>query len=132
MATIFYFHNLQANTFQCVLVSDGQLSFAIFLYADGLIQWAESENEVGRFAATVGVNTGVTGRYLRVPQSGTPSIIEIDTTSNVGRPGVWLFRLDGGRDCDRNSMFYLPSAQLASTPNCCPCNTLTIQLVCVR
>ena len=94
---------LQANTFQCVLVSDGRLSFAIFLYADGLIQWTGSE--VGGFAATVGVQTTIDRMSIRVPESGTPSIIEIDTTSNVGRPGVWLFRIDDGRECVDTSRF---------------------------
>ena len=33
-------------------------------------------------------------RDVYVPGSYPPDINNVDTTSNVGRPGVWIFRVD--------------------------------------
>jgi hypothetical protein len=93
----------QTNTFQCVLVGgyDGiySYSFAIFLYADGLIQWTTGDDSggsggLGGWEARVGFNLGSFDSYP-VPGSGTPEIINITLTSNVGRAGMWVFHLDG-------------------------------------
>ena len=78
------------NTFQCVLVTDGSLSFVIFLY--GEIQWPATGR--GR-PALVGVNAGDGIKQLNVSGSLTEDIINITTTSNVGMPGVWIFQLNG-------------------------------------
>ena len=75
------------NTFQCVLVTDGSLSFVIFLY--GEIQWAMVSGD----PAVVGVNVGDGIRQQNVSESLTEEIININTTSNTGVPGVWIFRL---------------------------------------
>ena len=77
----------QVNTFQCVLVTDGSLSFAIFLY--GEIQWTVSRG----ILAVVGVNVGDGVRQQNVSESLTEEIININTTNNTGVPGVWVFRL---------------------------------------
>ena len=73
-----------------MLVTDGSLSFVIFLY--GEIQWAVprigSDNP-----AVVGVNVGDGVRQQNVSESLTPEIININTTSNTGVPGVWVFQL---------------------------------------
>ena len=71
-----------------MLVTDGSLSFVIFLY--GEIQWAVvgSDNP-----AVVGVNVGDGVRQQNVSESLTEEIININTTSNTGVPGVWVFRL---------------------------------------
>ncbi len=95
----YYYYYLQRNTFQCLLVSDGRRSFVIFLYADGLIQWTTGTASggaggLGGTEAQVGFNAGDGVRSASVPGSQTPSIISIDRTSNVGRNGVWLFRVD--------------------------------------
>ena len=92
-------HIQQTNTFQCVLVSDGSLSFVIFLYADGEIQWTtgDASGGSGGFGGTpaqVGFNTGDGERFASVPGSQTADIINIDTTSNIGVPGVWLFQVN--------------------------------------
>ena len=76
------------NTFQCVLVTDGSLSFVIFLY--GEIQWAVVGQDN---PAVVGVNVGDGVRQQNVSESLTEEIININTTSNTGVPGVWVFRL---------------------------------------
>ena len=77
----------------------------MFLYADGLIQWTTGENcgsctdGFGRGEAQAGFDLG-TSDYMFIPGSGTPEIINISSTSNVGREGVWLFRVD---DDERSS-----------------------------
>ena len=79
------------NTFQCVLVTDGALSFVIFLYGD--IQWG---SPVESNPAVAGVNVGDGIRQFNVSGSLTDDIINIPTTTNVGVPGVWIFQLNAG------------------------------------
>jgi len=78
-----------------VLGTDGRRSFVIYLYADGEIQWAISE-DTRSLPAQVGFNAGDGIRYFAVPQSRLPEIIDIASTSNVDVPGVWIFRVDRG------------------------------------
>ena len=85
--------NLQNNTFQCVMVTDGRLSFVMFLYADGLIQWLWSDDHVGN-PAEVGINAGDGIHFFRHPDSNTTRLLNITLTSNVGIPGVWVVRTD--------------------------------------
>lgn len=71
----------------------------MFLYADDLIQWTTGRASggsggLGGTEAQVGFNAGDGIRFASVPGSQTPAIINIASTSNVGRPGVWLFRVD--------------------------------------
>jgi len=71
------------------------LSFIIFLYADGLIQWTTGDdsggtNGLGGNAATVGYDDDG-ANFFTVPGSGTSDIINITQTSNVGIPGMWMF-----------------------------------------
>ena len=42
----------------------------------------------------MGFNAGDGLRFASVPGSRTDDIINVDTTSNVGVPGVWIFRVD--------------------------------------
>lgn len=81
------------------MITDGRRSFVIFLYADGEIQWTTGDasggtNGLGGTEAQVGFNAGDGIRFTSVPGSQTPAIINIDTTSNVGNPGVWIFQVD--------------------------------------
>ena len=90
----------QLNTFQCILATNGFNTFAIFLYADGMIQWTTGDisggnGGLGGTPAQVGFNAGDGVRFAIVPESQTNQIVNIDTTSNVDVPGVWIFRLDG-------------------------------------
>lgn len=89
----------QTNTFQCVLVSDGTLSYVIFLYGDGEIQWTTGDNSGGNYGvggtqALVGINAGDGIQSLSVPESQTPAIINIDRTSNIQTSGVWIFKVN--------------------------------------
>ena len=71
------------------------LSFMIFLYADGLIQWTTGDgsggtNGLGGNAATAGYDDNG-DNFFNIPGSGTAEIINITQTSNVGIPGMWMF-----------------------------------------
>ena len=66
----------------------------MFLYADGRIQWTTGGK------ALAGINAGDGEDFITIPGSLTPGIINITKTSNVGIPGVWIFRVDHG-----NSMY---------------------------
>ena len=82
-----HFFIMQTNTFQCILVTENIRSYAIFLYADGLIQWPSS-------GAQVGFNAGDNMTYVNVPGSRTPSILNITQMSNVGIGGQWVFQTE--------------------------------------
>ena len=77
------------NTFQCILASSPYESFVIFVYDD--IQWASTGDE-----ALAGVNAGDGVNHVTIPGSQTSSILNIEETSNVGNPGVWMFSVSKG------------------------------------
>lgn len=99
-APIFVSLYTQLNTFQCVLVTDGTLSFAVFLYAEGEIQWTSGDDSggtagLGGTAAQVGFNAGDGIRYYSLPTSRTEEIVSIDQNpGNTGVKGLWIFRVD--------------------------------------
>ena len=61
----------------------------IFIYDD--IQWTSHGDE-----AVAGVNFGNGMNHFTIPGSRTPSVLNIEETSNVGVPGIWIFRVDDG------------------------------------
>ena len=87
----------QTNTFQLVLATDGNRSFALFLYLDNGIQWTASAkyNSFVGMEAQVGYDAGDYVNYYTVPGSMTSSIADIETTSNVGVAGLYVFQVDG-------------------------------------
>jgi len=65
------------------------------LYADGRIQWSRTfsfydENTKALAGYNIGEN------YVTIPGSRTSRIINIDRTSNINVPGVWMFDLTSG------------------------------------
>ena len=65
-----------------------------------MIQWTTGDasggtNGLGGIPAQVGFNAGDGVRFAIVPESHTDEIINIDMTSNVDEPGMWIFRVDG-------------------------------------
>ncbi|XP_077390200.1 uncharacterized protein sned1 isoform X5 [Festucalex cinctus] len=88
------------NTFQAVLVTDGELSFTIFQYSN--ITWTTGRhassggdaNGLGGIAAQAGFNAGDGKRYFNIPGSRTQDVANVETTTNVGFPGRWVFRID--------------------------------------
>ena len=106
----YYYFTHQLNTYQCVLATDGDRSYALFLYED--IQWTTSSDSggvggLGGNPAIVGFNAGDGVRSVEIPDSNTNEIVNIETTSNIGVPGLWVFRVDEQeivpiRDCTIN------------------------------
>ncbi len=79
------------------MATDGVNSFVMFLYADGEIQWTTGDASggtggLGGTPAQVGFQTG-DGMWFAVPGSRTREIINVTQTSNVGVPGVWIFKV---------------------------------------
>ena len=92
---------MQTNTFQVVLITDGNCSFVTYLYADELIQWTtgDASGGVGGFGgrhAQAGFDAGDRMRHFTIPGSGMPAIVDIELTSNIRVPGQWTFRVDLG------------------------------------
>ena len=82
-----------------MLATDGALSYVLFLYGDGEIQWTTGDNSggdrgLGGTPALVGVNAGDGTRSSSVPESRTAAIINIASTSNVEQPGLWVFQVN--------------------------------------
>ena len=103
---------MQTNTFQCVLATNGVESFVIFLYADEEIQWTTGDSSggsggLGGTEALAGINAGDGEHFETIPGSRTASIIYIDKTSNVGVPGIWIFKVDTGRHADNNVLLFI-------------------------
>ena len=71
-------------------------SYAIYLYADGLIQWTTSVGgDFNEFTvALAGYNAGDGLVSFTVPGSQTDDILNIVSLSNVDVPGMLVFRLD--------------------------------------
>ena len=87
------------NTFQCVLASSDSESFVIFLYAD--LQWTTGDlssgtDGLGGIEALAGINAGDSVNSITIPGSRTSNILNLVSTSNVGDPGVWMFKIGQG------------------------------------
>ena len=87
------------NTFQCVLATSELESFAIFLYDD--LQWTTGDNSggirgLGGTEALVGYNAGDLIHSYTIAGSRTSRIINLKSTSNVGIPGTWMFKVGQG------------------------------------
>ncbi|CAJ0961135.1 unnamed protein product [Ranitomeya imitator] len=87
----------KTNTFQVVLTVDGLRSIVMFRYQD--IQWTtgtasggDPHTGLGGTPAQAGFNTDT--EYFNIPFSRTEHIINIKSSSNVGIPGLWVFRVD--------------------------------------
>uniref|UniRef100_K1QQQ6 Sushi, nidogen and EGF-like domain-containing protein 1 n=1 Tax=Magallana gigas TaxID=29159 RepID=K1QQQ6_MAGGI len=89
----------KTNTFQAVLITNGQHSFTIYNYED--IQWTtgkasggESATGLGGTPAQVGFNAGDGIVSFTVNASRSPDIVNVDKESNVDIPGKFAFRID--------------------------------------
>lgn len=83
------------------------MSYVILLYAD--LQWTAAESCNGAdggsgsdsengcaISAQVGFSAGDMGlRFFALNGSGTEDVLQLNSTSNVNRPGVWIFQVDG-------------------------------------
>nr|XP_022323654.1 protein mesh-like [Crassostrea virginica] len=89
----------KTNTFQSVLITNGQHSFTIYNYED--IQWTtgtasrgNATTGLGGTPAQVGFNAGDGIVFYTVNASRTPDIVNVDEYSNVNIPGKFVFRID--------------------------------------
>jgi len=85
------------NTYQVVLASDGQESYALFLYPERAINWIKGDGKTQGLPdaqAQSGFMSG-DGRLYILPGSGSEHLRNLDRTSNTNprEPGVWLFRV---------------------------------------
>ena len=83
-----------------MLATDGRKSFALFLYFDDGLQWTTGNNGggtdgLGGTEAQVGYDAGDYINYYTVPGSMTPSIVDLETTSNINISGMYIFQVDG-------------------------------------
>ena len=74
---------LQENTFQVVIASDGQQTFVFFIYDE--VEWG---------FANIGFNAGDGVRSFMVPGALTVQSRDIEEGTNVGRTGVYIYRVD--------------------------------------
>ena len=82
----------QTNTFQCVVAVSGNETYALFLYADGLMQWGDVKSSV---AAGIGYTSREHNNIsFDLIGSQLKDFHRITFTTNVEVPGMWVFRLD--------------------------------------
>ena len=79
------------NTFQIVLATDGDRSFAFILYHD--LQWAGPNYSTAPYAQA-GFNAGDGIAFEMLPYSRTGNIVRLVNESNVNVPGLFVFRVD--------------------------------------
>lgn len=86
------------NTFQAILTTNGEHSFAIFYY--NKIQWTTGTasngnvNGLGGTPAQVGFDAGDGENRDMLNVSCTSNVLNIASMSNVGKPGVFVFQVD--------------------------------------
>jgi len=80
-----YNNALQVNTFQAVVATDGINTYAINQYLDDGINWGQC----GGNNAQAGI-TGTTDS-IGPPSSNTENIVDVETGSNVGEPGKYVY-----------------------------------------
>ena len=105
------------------MITNGTNAFVSFLYADNLIQWTTGDASggtggIGGTPAQVGFNAGDGVHYFSIPGSQTAAIVNIDTTSNVGVPGLWMFRVDQN------------DPGICCAPNNYTCSTVSSDIIC--
>lgn len=82
------------------------MSYVIFLYADGLIQWTASEDSggvdgLGGNEAHVGITSGDGENFITHEYSFTPQVLNITSSrvpDTVTVDGMLIYKVDGGRD----------------------------------
>ncbi|KAK5643749.1 hypothetical protein RI129_007594 [Pyrocoelia pectoralis] len=91
------------NTFQAVVISDGDDSFVEFLYPENGIQWIQgtgADTGLPDARAQAGF-IAADDRFYVLHGSGTDQIKNIERSSNTNVPGQWIYRI-GRLDNDAN------------------------------
>ncbi|UJR79920.1 nidogen-like domain-containing protein [Sandaracinus amylolyticus] len=91
------------NTFQVVLTDRSDVAPGDFdvEFRYTRCQWTTGDASsgtggLGGDEASAGFEAGNATDYLALPGSGTPDVLDLCTTSNVGPPGLWRFQVRGG------------------------------------
>ena len=71
--------------FQVALATDGTISLAYFIYGD--IKWGRNSN--------MGFRNADGTRVFMLPGALTEETFEIELTSNIGHPGLYIIQVDG-------------------------------------
>lgn len=73
------------NTVQVILSTNGQDSFAMFLFPDGGIGWLRGEGKVKNLpdAKAQSGFSAADGRFLTLPSSGTDQVLNYDKSVDV-------------------------------------------------
>ena len=74
---------MQENTLQVVIATNGQITFALFIYSN--IEWG---------VANIGFNAGNGMRSFMAPGALTSQTRNIVNGSNVGILGLYIYRVD--------------------------------------
>jgi hypothetical protein len=99
---------MQFNTFQAVLATDGNKTFVLFLYQD--IQWRYGHR------TAIGFSAGDRTRFFNLPESiDFSKRLQLESLSNVGRPGTFIFRVD------QNVIIEPPSKLTSTLCSVCGC-----------
>ena len=91
------------------MTTDTNVTFVGLLYADDMIEWTTGDADggvdgLGGDPADVGFIDD-NSVHFGLPGSNTSDVLTLDSRSNVGMPGLWVFRADGenitvpGNDC---------------------------------
>lgn len=81
-----------------LLYGDLQWTAAESCRGSGSGSGSESGNEcsLDTVSAQVGFSAGNDSfRYYTLNGSGTDEVLKLNSTSNINRPGVWIFKVDG-------------------------------------
>ncbi|XP_035665849.1 uncharacterized protein LOC118409092 [Branchiostoma floridae] len=94
--------NTNRQSFQVVLATDGIQSFAIFKYGDilwttGSASMGDAATGLGGVPAQAGFNSGDGTNYHTVPGSRSSEIVDVETRTNVGQPGTFMFQINGNK-----------------------------------
>ena len=73
------------NTFQVALITNGEISYVLFIYQD--VQW-------GSFS-TIGFQSSNGTNIFELPFSRSEETVNVDSLTNAGRDGVFVYRVDG-------------------------------------
>ena len=97
-------------------------SYAIFLYADGAIQWTTGDadggvNGLGGIPAQVGFNKGDGIGFATIIKSRTQDIINVASASNTGTPGVLIFKISDEDIFTTNLNFTINANEVAESVN---------------
>ncbi|RNA04010.1 nidogen and EGF-like domain-containing 1 isoform X2, partial [Brachionus plicatilis] len=78
------------NTFQAILLSDGQTSYVLFFYQD--LNWQES-TRVGFISGYEKFSTFISRSVFFLPGSSTQDVLNLVNNSNVRLNGAWIYKV---------------------------------------